>query len=428
MATYTKDVLENGLRVVTVEAPHLHSAMLVAYVRVGSRHEEPRVNGVSHFLEHMFFRGSARYPDPVKMNAAIEDCGGNLNGVTTRDHSYFFTPIDPDHVAVGIDILADMLKSPRLMKMEVERQVILEEMLDEVDERGRDVDVDNLSMMALFKDHPLAMKIAGTRRSVKTITRADLKEHLRAHYGARNMVFVAAGRVARGPIVDACARAFEGLPPGDPVSETPPRDLRGGPTLKLVERDDAQTEFRLAFRSVPEGHPDHPALALLRRVLDDGLSSRLPFNVIEKRGLAYSLNLSMEVFSDAGFLDVEGASAPSKAAAVIEQVFKTLGELSRRRVREEELARAKRRHRTHLTFSLDSCGELAGWFGGTELFRPPESFEERCALFERQTTEDLLRVARTYLTAGNLCAVAVGPRRGYAALERAVLRAAALPR
>src|SRR6267143_1785854 len=162
-----KSVLPNGLRVVTVELPHLHTGMIAAYVRAGSRHEVPARNGVSHFLEHLFFRGSEAYPEGRAMNALVEDAGGSLNGVTTRDHGYYYSPIHPGHLETGIAVLGDMLQRPLFKDVEIEREVILEEILDEVDEDGRDIDVDNLSKRALFGDHPLAFKIAGTRETVQ---------------------------------------------------------------------------------------------------------------------------------------------------------------------------------------------------------------------------------------------------------------------
>ena len=153
-----KTVLGNGLRVVTVELSHLHAGMLAAYVRAGSRHEHPRVNGVSHFLEHLFFRGSAGYPEGRTLNSVVEDVGGNLNGVTTRDHGYYYTPIHPDRMEVPFAVLGDMLARPLFKEVELEREVILEEILDEVDEEGRDIDVDNLSKRALFEGHPLGRR------------------------------------------------------------------------------------------------------------------------------------------------------------------------------------------------------------------------------------------------------------------------------
>jgi hypothetical protein len=192
-----KDVLPSGLTVVTIETPHLHSVMCAVYVRVGSRHEDERTNGVSHMLEHLFFRGSQRFPDSVRMNAAVEAQGGNLNGVTMRDSSYFYTPTHVDGVEVSLEILGDMLTRPRLTHLETEKRIILEEMLDEVDERGRDIDVDNLSKRLLYPDHPLAMKIAGTTDSVKGLTLRDVKRHFeRAYVGGEGLQAPAEGGAA----------------------------------------------------------------------------------------------------------------------------------------------------------------------------------------------------------------------------------------
>src|SRR5260370_1336751 len=127
-----KSVLPNGLRVVTVELPHLHTGMIAVYVRAGSRHESAAQNGVSHFLEHLFFRGSAGYPDGRGMNALVEDCGGSLNGVTTRDHGYYFSPVHPARIEVPMQVLGDMLTSPLFKEIELEREGILEEILHEL--------------------------------------------------------------------------------------------------------------------------------------------------------------------------------------------------------------------------------------------------------------------------------------------------------
>jgi predicted Zn-dependent peptidase len=425
--SYFRDVLPSGLRVVTVEVPHLHSAIISVYVRAGSRHETEANNGVSHFLEHMFFRGSEKYPDTVKMNAQVEDVGGNLNGVTTRDHGYYYTPVHPEHVGLGLDVFGDMLTRPRLVDMEVERQVILEEMLDEVDEQGRDIDIENLSKAELYGSHPLALKIAGTSESVRRLTRAQLDEHLARFYLTGNIVVTVAGPVRRGQVLEQTSRAFERLARGPSADEVPPPAPPRGPWFKFVEHDESQTDFRLTFPTVPEQHPDHAPLQILRRIIDDGLSSRLPFNVIERRGLAYSVSASLETFHDAGLFEIDGACAPEKAPVVVEAICETLAKLCDGGATEEELRRAQRRHRMFLDFAQDSPGDLAGWFGGTELFRPPESFEDRSRLLEAQTLADVQRVARKYLNRASLGVVAVGQNKAVRALERAVQAANGLP-
>jgi predicted Zn-dependent peptidase len=425
--TYHRDVLPNGLRVVTVETPHLHTALLAVYVRTGSRHETAANNGVSHFLEHLFFRGSEGWPDTVKMNSAVEEVGGNLNGVTTRDHGYYYTPLHPAHLGVGLEVLGDMLTRPKLTDMEVERSIILEEMLDEVDENGRDIDIDNLSKRVLFPQHPLSFKIAGTKESVSRLSHEQIREHFARHYVTGNMVVTAAGRVKHDEVLALVERHFARLPRGAESIDLPPPPTPAGPHLHVVTHDESQTEFRISFRTVPEHHEDWPALQLLRRFLDDGLSSRLPFEIVEKRGLAYSVHASLEAFHDAGIFEIEAACAPDRASVVVAEVFRVLGELATTPVGDEELARARRRHRMLLEFSQDSPGELAGWFGGTELFRRPESFGRRADLVDAATAAHVRDIARRYFARENLTVVAVGQRKGIKALEKVVDTAEGLP-
>src|SRR5919204_3870174 len=231
---YSRDLLPGGLRAVTIETPHLHTAMVAVYVRAGSRHETPEDNGVSHFLEHMFFRGSEGYPDTVQMNALVEEVGGNLNGVTTRDHGYYYTPVHPQQVGVALDVIGDMIARPLLRDMEVERQVILEEMLDEVDEEGNDIDLDNLSKMEVFRGHPMALKIAGTQHSVKRLQKVQLERHLARHYVTGNMVVAVAGPVQREEVLERIASAFSRLAQGEPARELPPPAPPTGPWMRFV--------------------------------------------------------------------------------------------------------------------------------------------------------------------------------------------------
>jgi len=424
---YERDVLPSGLRVVTVETPHLHSALLTVFLRTGSRHETPVTNGVGHMLEHLFFRGSEAYPDPVAMNAAIEEIGGNLNGVTMRDHGLYDTVVAPDGLPVAMRILGDMLSRPLLSNLEVERSIILEEMLDEVDEHGRDIDVDNLSKMVLFGAHPMGMKIAGTTDTVRSLTDEMVRTHLQRHYVTGNLVVCATGRVEHARVLELAASSFAALPRGPSNEEVAPVLERVGPRFSFTEHDEAQTSFRLTFTAMPEPHPDFPALQLLRRVLDDGLSSRLPHEVVEKRGLAYSIQAALEVYHDVGLFEVDGACAPERTAAVLETTFEVLGRLCDEGPTEAELARARRRHRIFNDFAQDSPGELSGWFGATELFRRPESLEARARVIDATGAADVQRVARKYLTRDNLLVVAVGPRKGVKELEKVVTRATALP-
>jgi len=421
-------LLPNGLRVLTVPAPGLHSAMIALYVRAGSRHETASSNGVSHFLEHLFFRGSQAWPDTVAMNAAVESAGGNLNGITARDHGCYYTPIHADELSTGLAILGDMIQRPLLREMDVEREIILEEILDEVDGDGRDIDADNLSKRLAFGAHPLGFKIAGTPEIIRSIREADVRAHHARFYAGANLVLCVAGPVRESQVVELAEEHLGGLPRGRLSRDLPPPPWPEGPRLEHVEHEDAQAELCLNFPCPPEHHPDYPVHLVIRRILDDGLSSRLPFEVVERRGLAYSLHAGIDAFADCGMFVIDGACAPKKLPRVVSEILRVLGDLTQQPVSPEELLRVQRRHRMTLAFSLDSAAELAGWYGSGEVLHAPEGFEERCRRVESVTPEAIRRVARSTFTRDKLVAVFVGPtsKRRQRELERAV-RSAAMP-
>jgi len=414
-------VLPNGVTVVATRTPGLHSAMVAVYVRAGSRHETRDRNGVSHFLEHLLFRGSEGYPETLIMNAAVESAGGSLNAMTARDHSCYYTPIHPAELETGIAVLADIIRRPLFRDMDVERQVILEEILDEVDSNGRDVDPDNLAKQMVFVSHPLGFKIAGTPRTIRGLREQDVRAHHAALYRGPNVVLATAGP---GPFEEVHAiarRQLSAIPPGVPSVAAPAPRWPVGPLYKTVEHEDAQTEFTLAFPSVPEDHEDHPATLCLRRLLDDGLSSRLPYEIIERRGLAYTIHSGLETFEDTGLLTFDGACSPGKLSRVIEELLSVLAGMRDEPIRADELERGQRRHRMSLTFALDSPYELVGWIGTGEILGCPETLEHRCRRVERVTAADVRRVARATFRRQNLVAVAVGP--DGRSLRRALVRA-----
>jgi len=424
-----RTVLPNGLRVLTARAPGLHSAMIALYVRTGSRHETAEQNGVSHFLEHLFFRGSVGYPDTVAMNAAVEAAGGSLNGITARDHGCYYTPIHPDEIGTGLAVLGDLIRRPLLKEMDVEREVILEEILDEVDASGRDIDPDNLSKRIVFGTHPLGFKIAGTPEIVRRLTPRDVRGHHARFYTGANLVLAVAGPVRPDEVAGLAERYLGALPRGRASGDLPAPAWPDGPRLELVEHDDAQAEFSLSFPCPPERHPEYPVHLCLRRILDDGLSSRLPFEIVERRGLAYALHAGIDTFADAGMTVIDGACAPRKLPRVVEEVLRVLGALAERPVPEEELLRVQRRHRMTLAFSLDSAADLAGWYGAGEVLSAPEGFEERCLRVEGVTPAEVQRVALETFRRRNLVAVVVGParRRERAAVGKVVQGTDALP-
>src|SRR5262249_3066578 len=237
-------ILGNGLRLVTVELPHLHSAALVVYAKVGSRYEPPADNGLSHFLEHMLFRGTARHPSSYALNFAIEDLGGTLYAATGRDSSLYQISLDPALVPQGIELLGDIFTAPAFTQLELEREIILEEINEDLDEKGRDVNLDDLARQLAFPGHPLGQKITGPATNVERFDVGDCRRHFARFYGARNIIFCVAGPVARDAVLAAATPVLGALPSGERATTEPPEALDGGPHFAYVEDQAAQTEVQ----------------------------------------------------------------------------------------------------------------------------------------------------------------------------------------
>ncbi len=403
-----KDVLDNGLRVVTISLPHLHSATLVMYAKVGSRYESPADNGLSHFLEHMLFRGTKRHPSSYHLNYAIEELGGTLHAETGRDYSLYQIGLLPELVGKGVEIFGELLGAPRLSQIDLERQIILEEISEDLDERGRDVNLDDRTRAAMFPDHGLGQKITGPRANVKRFSAKDVRRHLRRFYGAKNLVFCVSGRVKHDEVMRAARRALAQLPAGHAAATDSPGDLIDAPHHLYVETPGAQTQLAILFRALPEAHPDYMALQMLSRVLDDGMSTRLHYTLCDQKGLAYYVQGGIEPFHDTALFEVQGASSHAKFPQLAEEALVLLDRFRQEKVKPAELEKARRRYRADLMSMFDEPDSMAGWFGGTELFYPPQTFATRAARMDAVKADDVLRVAQTVMTSERLVVGAAG--------------------
>ncbi len=408
MYTWLRDTLPNGMRVVTVEVPHLHAAMASLYVRAGSRHDPPEQSGISHFLEHIFFRGCKAYPSSMSLCSALERAGGNLNGVTTRDYGYYYTLIHPEAMSTAFSVLKEMISAPLMKDVEMEREVILEEILDEVDESGRLIDVDTLSKRMAFPGHPLSLPIAGNRQTVCAIRTEDLCRHHTSCYGASNLVLSVAGPVKHDELLEEAVKTFGSLPQGRRSKTEPPAPLPSGPRLEYVSHRESQTAVRCTFPALTENHPDYPALMLLTRLLDDGLASRLQQEVVERRGLAYAVSAGIDVMGDSALLEIDACTAHAKTPELLAAVRATLSGLIETPPSQEELGRAIARHRCDIDFMRDSVADLAGWFGVGELHDTSCTLEKHILDAAAVGSDDISRVASMLLARERMLVVVVG--------------------
>ncbi len=400
--------LPNGLRVVLIDLPHVHSVSCAFMVRAGPRFERPEENGLSHLVEHLLFRGTRARPSSLAYHVAVEDIGGEVNGLTQRDATTIHMTVTPSMLRQGLDLLGEICIEPLLAGLEVERDVVLEEILDSTDSEGHDLDIDSISRKALWAPHPVSMPVAGDAELLESFTEQHCRAFFERTFVAKNAVLAVAGRLDDGCLgwIEA---AFGRMPAGERLPDPPAPRARELPPIHVQPTDDSQVSMLLTLPAPSELDPDFGTMLLLRRVLDDGFGSRLRQAICEQRGLAYSLSVGLDAYQDAGALDVEVTCAPRKLYAVVEQVLVTLKEVREAPIRDEELRRVKTRHQADLTFGLDDPSEIAGWYGASELIGSALADQTRQDAIMALTPEDIRQLAQRIVEPSRMLLTVLGP-------------------
>ncbi|MEO6951986.1 MAG: pitrilysin family protein [Polyangia bacterium] len=401
------DELPSGLPFVTIELPHLHSVSIVMYAKVGSRYESARDNGLSHFLEHMLFRGTKALPDAYRLSQAIEAIGGTLYAETGRDYSLYQVSLHPDSLAAGIELFGEIFSVPVFADLDVERRVILEEMSEDLDDKGRFIQIDDIARAAAFPDHKLGQRIIGTRDNVKGFAPTDVRRHFAHGYGGANMLLCISGAVRHGKVLPLVRRAFAAVPTGKRLKATPPKQPTK-PEVVITRHASSQTQLQVLFRTFGETDPMYAPLLMLSRIVDDGMSTRLHRRMIDELGLAYYVSGSCEHFHDTGLFEIDGAAAHDNVPAMLDEALRVLWRLRTEVPSLEELDKAKRRYRWDLESTFDDPDAMASWWGGTELFGGPVSYEAKLARIAAVTPDDVRRTAARIFRKERITVAAVG--------------------
>ncbi len=413
MNEYFKSVLPNGLRVITVEMPHLHSTEMACYVGVGGRNEGPETAGISHFLEHMLFRGTADHPSSLHLEQAFEAIGGAVNASTDAETTCYHSRLHPQEVFQGVGLLASMLRRPALGEIDIERRIILEEALEDFNERGENIDPDNLTARLLWPGHPLSIPTIGTRESISGIGPELLRKHLTAYYTPANTVLVLAGKVRHEEVTEAARAHFDdwqGPPAPAPLPWSGAPSAQG-PEAAWVKDSDSQVALQLAFHAPGRASPSVAPLRVLRRVLSWGGTSRLMLRLRETLGLTYNVEANLSLFEECGNLTIDLAVAPESLTEAVGEILTILTELRREAIGDEERDRVIRSYLFDLDFSRDHPEDLAARYGWGELVGYLRTLEEDRREVSAVTPAELLAAAREVFVSGGLKVAVVGPYR-----------------
>ncbi len=413
--------LPNGLPFLIVDTHSFPSLTVMLLVGAGSRYEDEKNNGISHFLEHMAFKGSEQYPTSYDISSVIEGMGGVFNAFTSKDHTAYYVKATRTHYAKIIHILSEMILKPRLLSEEIEKEkgVIKEEI-----NMYEDMPAHKVSEYfdhQMFKGNPLGFDIAGTASTVDSFTRETFQTYLREHYHPNNAVLVVAGGLGGKegsedlkvyqPYIDEAQKQFGGW---EKRSKIPfvPFDTRMEKSQKVYFKKTEQSHFCLGYKGIPFTDSRRHVASVLGTILGGGMSSRLFMEVREKRGLCYYISTGKEMYQDTGaFVTQAGVSNdPQKINEAIRVIKEQQEEIASGKVTEEEVKRSKDYLVGRLLLSLEDSYKVASFSGGRYLFEkdmttPREIVEKINAV----TSEDVSDLARTIFQDSQMIFSLIGP-------------------
>lgn len=409
MFSCTRKILPNGLRLVSVEMPHLHSAEIAIYIKAGGRNDTPGKAGISHILEHMLFRGSSEFASNLELEIAFEAIGGSVNAATDEETTCYFSRVHPGQIAEGVRLFSSMLLSPTLEGLEIEKRIITEEALEDINERGEETNTSNLCSKLLWPDHPLGMPTIGYLDTIRGITEEDLRRYLADYYVPGNALIVAAGRHDPQAFFAACESAFVAWGGGPPPAPVRVEEVQEEPRAVFVKDSDSQVNLQIAFRGFARLDARIMSLRLMRRILCGGGSSRLHLNLRERLGIVYSVDASLSAYEETGAFAVELATAPDNLALAVSEVLREVKSLAFEEVGEAELDRVKEGYFYDLEYSSDSTYEMQVRYGWGELMSLVRTIEEDRVEAKSIGAAELKATARTLFDPANLNLAVVGP-------------------
>jgi predicted Zn-dependent peptidase len=347
-----RTVLPNGLTILTEKMDHIRSVAMGVWIRAGSRHEMPEINGISHFVEHMVFKGT-KSRSAQNIAREVDAIGGNLDAFTGKETVCFNIKVLDEHVPVALDVLSDLVLNPVFATDEItrERGVILEEI--KMDEDNPDYLVHEIFTQAFWKDHPLGKPILGTKETVKRFERDTLCSFYGQRFHGSNMIFSAAGNIDHDIFVEQVTRRFESLPAGESLTAVVPPKTAARIILKNKKALE-QVQLCLGVPAPAIADESRYVTLVLNTILGGGMSSRLFQTVREERGLAYSIYSDLNPYSDTGSLCVYAGTSSDRAIQVVQLVMEQFRRLKNEPLPTDELRRAKDQLKGNLLLSLES--------------------------------------------------------------------------
>lgn len=406
----TTQTLPNGLRVLTVPLHDTKAVTVFVFAKVGSRHETRAVNGISHFIEHMMFKGTKKRPQTAIIARELDGVGAAYNAFTSKDWTGYYVKLTHEKTELALDLVSDILRNSTFPKAEIEKErgAVIEE-INMYDDNPM-MSIDDLFERHVFGDHPVGWNIAGPREVIKTVTRETMIRYRDQYYHAGNMLVVVAGHLP-ADINKRILRHFGSVRrrASTPTAK-PYLAPKAGPVVTVKTKTVEQTQIGLGTRAFSYTDKRQPALQLLSTILGGGMSSRLFIKVRERRGLCYSIHSSTSPYEDTGAFMIQAGLDNRRLAIALKVIVGELRRLKTTLIPAAELQRAKDQISGRTLIGFEDSDALATWYGRQALFYPKVSSpEEALKKIQAVTAKDIQAVAKQLFTPANLRLAIIGP-------------------
>lgn len=417
---YNKSTLPNGLRVLTVPMPHVRSVTVACFFGAGARYESNAEAGLSHFLEHMLFKGTKKRPLPQQISEAIEGIGGYMNASTDHEITIYWAKVARHHFATAAELLADMTLNSVFVPTEVERErkVILEEIgaINDSPQQLADLLIDT----TLWPGQPLGRDVGGTKESVGGISRKAMLDYLREQYVPNNTVVAVSGDITHEEVVNVIGEHLGKWKRAKPRTWFPAKSRQRTARASLKQQKSEQAHLCIAFPGLSSSHPDRYALDMLNVVMGEGMSSRLFLEIREKLGLAYDVHSYTSHYLDDGALTMYAGVEPKNIDRAISAALNVM-ESMKDSVPDAELHKAKEMTKGRLLLRTEDTRAMAGWVGAQELLRNEVvTVDDVVAIVDAITPQAMQAVARRIIKPTKRNLAIVGPFRTQARFERLI--------
>ena len=403
--------LKNGLRVILAPMPDTQTATVIVMTGTGSRYETAQENGLAHFLEHMFFKGTKKRRSAKHISEELDGLGSQYNAFTAKDRTAYYAKVSSRYIDTALDVISDIFLNSTLPEKEItkERGAIIQEidMYEDMPMRT----VDNVFDALIFgTDHPLGRTILGPKENIRAFKRKDFDSYLKRHYTPANVVVCIAGSFNEKKVLAKIKKEFGKLKHGEHIEPVPFSVKQTAPRVAIKEKKTDQTQLMLGVPAYPYKHKDEYALAVLATILGGGMSSRLFLEVREKRGLAYSVHAWVDKYPDAGYFVVQAGVEHAKLEKTVETILNEFKKIKRGKVSAAELKKAKAYIKGTKTLSLETSDEVAGNAASTLLtLGKVRTLEDVLRGIDKVTAADVQRVARDILKTQGLNLAIIGP-------------------